>query len=441
MKKISLLCCVLIFTLITVACAQKQDNPNQGNEGNTGNASADKVVLELWKHAGTEAESAFYDKMIDNFNKSQDKIEIKATTLPNQSYHDQMRAAALTGGLPDILDIDFTEMPYMAYQGFLNPLDKYLTPELKKDMLPSVLGEGAYDGQLYFVGQFESGLSFWANKSYLEKAGVRIPASVKDAWSKEEFEDALAKLQQLPEVEYALDVSVARGEGWWIYSYLPWVKGFGGDFENRETHKAEGVLNSEATVNSFKYLQDLINKGYVNKVQTTFDDFHGSKSSALMLVGHWMGPAHEESLGDDAILIPFPDFGNGVYTTGGSWGWTMTSEAEKDGVAQEAWKALEYFTSAENVKGITETNGAIPSRISVLDGIDKYKPGGKYYLYREQLEFGHAWPRPITPAFSTFQKSVGAATMNIILGADVKKELDEAAKNIDQTIKDAGYFE
>ncbi|WP_156889655.1 ABC transporter substrate-binding protein [Paenibacillus harenae] len=439
------------MTLIAVACASKQDNPNVDNTSNAsettkepaaaGGESADKIVLELWKHAGTEAESIFYDKMIDNFNKSQDKIEIKATTLPNESYHDQMRAAALTGGLPHILDIDFTEMPYMAYQGFLNPLENYLTPELKDDMLPSVLEEGTYDGKQYFIGQFESGMSFWANKSYLEKAGVRIPTSVNDAWSKEEFEDALAKLQELPEVEYALDVSVARGEGWWIYSYLPWVKGFGGDFENKETHLADGVLNSEATVNAFKYLQDLINQGYVNKVQTTKDDFHGSKISALMLVGHWMGPAHEESLGDDAILIPFPDFGNGVYTTGGSWGWTMTSRAEEEDVTEAAWEALEYFMSAENVKGISEANGAIPSRISVLDSMDQYKPGGKYYLYREQLELGHAWPRPLTPAFSTFQKSIGAATMNMILGADVQKELDEAAKNIDQTIKDAGYFE
>ncbi|MCD9021394.1 ABC transporter substrate-binding protein [Cohnella silvisoli] len=427
---------VLVFTL--AACGSSKNGETASKEAVQG--SGKKVEVTMWRTIGSPEEDKYFNELVDSFNKSQEKLVIKQTTFPGDTYHDQVHAAGLSKGLPDLLYLDGTEMSYMAYQGFLAPLDTYLPDDLKKDLLPSLIKQGTYsDGKLYLLGQFDSGLSFWANKKMLEQAKVRIPKGIDDAWSKTEFDDALAKLKAIPEIKFPLDLKINYGAGYWIYSYLPWVAGFGGNYMNADTKLSEGTLNGPQTVEAFQYLRTLIDKGYVNPTQTNDDDFFGKKVSALSLVGHWMEPTHKKELGDDAILVPFPNFGKGVFTGIGSLGWTITASAKEKGVDQQAWEVLSHFMSPENIKNVSAANGAVPARISVLNEIPDYQEGGRLYLYREQLEKGNGIVRPVTPAFSVFQKEIGQAAMDIVNGADVKGMLDKAAKAIDQSINDAGY--
>jgi multiple sugar transport system substrate-binding protein len=53
---------------------------------------------------------------------------------------------------------------------------------------------------------------------------------------------------------------------------------------------------------------------------------------------------------------------------------------------------------------------------------------------------GRAEPRPITPAYPAITTAFAEAVANIAAGEDVKRELDKAAKKIDQDIQDnQGY--
>ncbi len=252
---------------------------------------------------------------------------------------------------------------------------------------------------------------------------------------------ALEQLKALDEVEYPLDIKVNYGGGYWVYSYLPWVASFGGDYLDRDNFQAQGAMNSEETIKAFQLVQDMVNDGYINANQSTDDDLYGSKTASLSLVGHWMYPNHTsaEGLGEDAILLPFPDFGNGVFTGSGSWAWGITKNAVDRGVDAEVWQVMEHFMSKKAIEGIFEANGAVPGRISVLVEQDEYKEDGVLYLYREQLINNHSRVRPVTPAFGVIQTMIGEAAQNIMKGSDVKSELDKAVKEIDQTIEDNGY--
>ena len=49
-------------------------------------------------------------------------------------------------------------------------------------------------------------------------------------------------------------------------------------------------------------------------------------------------------------------------------------------------------------------------------------------------------PRPVTPAYPVITNAFAEAVQNIVSGADVKAELDEAVQTIDQDIEDnRGY--
>jgi multiple sugar transport system substrate-binding protein len=289
------------------------------------------------------------------------------------------------------------------------------------------------------LGTYDSGLAIWGNKTYLEKAGVRIPTGLGDEWDLEEFMDALEKLKALDEVEYPLDLKLNYGFGEWVtYGFSPVLQSFGGDLIDRSDYQsADGVLNGPEAVKALTFFKELVNKGYAITNPAGDDDFYGRKIAALAFVGHWMWGNHSEGLGDELVLIPMPKFGDKVVTGMGSWNWGITSSCPNP---DAAWKLLEHLVSTNEVVNMTNGNGAVPSRKSALAKSELYGEGGPVSLLFQQLETGLGMPRPITPGYPVITAAFAEAFKNIVAGADVKEELDNAVKKIDQDIEDnQGY--
>jgi multiple sugar transport system substrate-binding protein len=58
----------------------------------------------------------------------------------------------------------------------------------------------------------------------------------------------------------------------------------------------------------------------------------------------------------------------------------------------------------------------------------------------QQLQSDMAVARPITPAYPVITNSFAEAVQNIVAGADVEEQLNEAVETIDQDIEDnQGY--
>jgi multiple sugar transport system substrate-binding protein len=422
-KKITILSVLMLFVVVSFVAP----------------ASSEETVS-LWFHSGKGEERQALDAQVTEFNKAHEgEIKIDAVQLPEGSYNDQVQAAALAGDLPCLLDFDGPFLYNYAWSGYMLPLDPYVSNEMKNDFLPSIIAQGTYAGKLYSLGTFDSGLAIWGNKAYLEKAGVRIPKGIDDAWTKEEFLDTLEKLQALDEVEYAIDFKLNYGQGeWYTYGFSPIMQSFGGDLIDRNTYKsADGVLNGSAAVEGMTFFQELFKKGYANPKPAGDDAFYGTKTAALSFVGHWMWNPHNDGLGDDLVLLPVPRFGDKAVTGMGSWNWGITASCPNPDVA---WKFLDYILSPDEILRMTNANGAVPARKSAIAKSNLYGEGGPLNVFVQQLEGGVAVPRPVTPAYPVITEAFAEAVQNIIAGADVKAELDKAVKKIDQDIEDnQGY--
>lgn len=397
------------------------------------------VTVTVWFHSGKGEERDALNAQVEEFNTSQADIQIDAVQLPEGSYYTQVYDAALVDDLPCLLDFDGPFIYGYAWSGYLIPLDKYVSDELRNDFLPSIIAQGTYAGKLYSLGTSDFGLAIWGNKRYLRKAGVRIPKSIDEAWTKEEFIDALEKLQALDKVEYAIDFKMNYGQGeWYTYGFAPIMQSFGGDLIDRSTYKnAEGVLNGPEAVEGMTFFQNLFKEGYANPKPTSDDAFYGEKTAALAYVGHWMWNPHYDGLGDDLVLLPMPKFGDKAVTGMGSWNWGITSLCPNP---DETWKFLEYLVSPDEILRMTNANGAVPARKSAIAKSELYGESGALNLFVQQLEGGVALPRPVTPAYPVITEVYAEAVQNIVAGADVKAELDKAVKKIDQDIEDnQGY--
>ncbi len=427
MRKIGMLLLIAGFAFTSMLFAGGQQEEETG-----------PIVIEVWNHSGKGAERDALDATITKFNSMQDEIQVNLTRLPEGSYNEQISGAALSGDLPDLLDFDGPFLYNYAWSQHLIPIDEYVSEELKEDFLPSIIDQGTYDGKLWSLGQFDSGLAIWANREYLEEAGVRIPESVADAWTFEEFNEALEKLQNLEEVEYALDLKLNYGQGeWYTYAFSPILQAFGADLIDRSDYQsADGVLNGPEAVEAMEWFQSLFEKGYVNPTPPGDDSFFNEKSAALAYVGHWMKQPHMDGLGDNLVLIPVFKGPEDHIAGMGSWNWGITSNAENP---EAVWKFMEFLLSPEEILRMTDGNGAVPARKSALEQREEYEPGGMLYIFREQLN-EIALPRPQTPAYPTITSTFAEAVQNIVEGADVQEQLNKAVREIDQDIEDnEGY--
>lgn len=398
-------------------------------------SAQDKTQVTLWFHSGQGSERDALADQIARFNASSDMYEIVPLEVPEGSYNDQVRAAALAGDLPCVLDFDGPFIYSYVFSGDLIALDDYVSEEVLADTLPSIIGQGTVEGQLYSLGTFDSGLAIWGNRAMLEEAGVRIPTGIEDTWTLDEFNAALDALAGVvPANGYVIDLKFTYTGEWYSYAFGPIIRGFGGDTIDRETFEtAEGVLNGPEAVAAMEWLQALFEKGYATATPVDPDDDFNSGRVALSYAGHWMYNPYTEALGDNLVLIPMPDFGNGAVTGMGSWNWGITSQCANP---EGAYAFIDFIMQPEETAFMANANGAVPARVSALEADSRYQPGGDLYIYFQQLTEGVAVPRAQTAVYPTISTQMEVAVNAIARGEDVQASLDAAVDAIDAAIAD-----
>ena len=419
---------LLVLSIMFSACGSTSTTTFGSKSGPT--------TIQLFFHSGQGPERDALNATLKAFSDRNPDITVEAVQLPEGRYTDQVNIAALARSLPCLLDFDGPTLYNYAWSGYLIPLDKYVSPEMKADFLPSIIKQGTYNHHLYSLGQFDSGLGIYANKQYLREAGVRIP-TIDNPWTLTEFNDVLAKLKNVPGVKYPLDLKMKTSGEWFTYGFSPFVESFGGDLINRSNYQsANGVLNGPDTVAAMTWFQGLFRHGYSNPWPAGDIDFTSGKS-ALSWVGHWVYPDYRKALGDNLLVLPAPNLGKGAKTGMGSWNWGITSSCK---TPDAAWKVLNFILSPNEIARMTNANGAVPARKSAIAQSKLYAPNGPLRVFVQQLQMGIAEPRPITPAYPTITSAFAEAVVNIAAGSDVKEELDKAVQKIDQDIKDnQGY--
>ena len=400
-----------------------------GRPGADSSAPDHISTINVWTHeaANTPAFAAV-KAGAEAFNRAQRTHRVLIVPSIYRYYDERVQSAAATGTLPCVLDIDGPFVPVFAWRGYLQSIDTFVSKALLDDLLPTIVVQGTYNGRLYTLGQFESGLGLWANKRYLDRVGARIP-TIKEPWTLAEFEQTLEALTALEDVEYALDLALytRRGE-FYSYALAPILQGFGGDLVSRDANAAaKGVLDGPQSVAAMERFQHWLKRGWTRAVFDRADDFKKG-IVPLSWTGHWKYPTYDAALGQDLILLPLPDFGAGVKTGMGSWSWGISSTCRDP---RGAWAFLDYLMSTREIVRTTTTNGAVPARQSILARSPLYGHAGPLHIFADQLNAGFGVPRPKTPGYSTVSRAFAAAVSDIIAGADVQTTLTAAANRID----------
>lgn len=367
----------------------------------------------------------------DEFNAHHSGYKVDLVSSLYRDYERWVHAAALNGSLPCLLEFDGPFLQELAWYGYLQPIERFIPPRMLADFLSSIRAQGTYEGHLYSLGQYESGLALWGNRRDLARAGVRIP-NLRKPWSLAEFEQALQRLQALPHIEHAIDMGAySASSEFYSYAFAPILQGFGGDLIDRKSgDSARSTLAGPHSVEAMKHFQLWFARGWASASLDRAAALARGKS-ALAWGGNWEYWDYRKTLGTNLVLLPLPDFGHGVKSGVGSWTWGISSTCPE---ASAAGEFLRLLLSGTQVLRMSVAHATMPSRRSVIERSSLYGVNGPLRLFVEQIDLQMAVPRPATPAYGTIRQAFASATADIIAGGKVETALREAATRIDNEI-------
>ena len=416
-----LLAATMASTLVLTGCAATEE------------ASGEPVKVSIWSHAaGNDQEIATVKEAITDFNASQTAYEVVLEEFPQESYNDSIAAAAASNSLPCIIDVDGPIMPNWAWAGYMQPLS--IDSALEDSLLAGA--KGYYNGELYSAGAWDAALGMLVRKSTLEAVGARVP-TVAEPWTLEEFDALLAAVDATGDYDYAIDWGNGWTGEWFPYAYSPLMQSFGGDLVDRDTFEsADGVINSAEAVAFGDWFGSTFADGYANPAQTGDRTEFVAGTIAIQYNGNWAVKDAAEALGDDLLILPPPDFGNGPKIGAASWQFGVSATCEQ---AEGATQFIEFILQDKYIVAFANRIGLIPATAAAAAEVPNYAPGGPFAIFVElSNEFGVL--RPPTPAYLKIPTIYEKAVADIINGANAKQALDAAADEIDADLADNDFY-
>jgi len=400
-------------------------------------SSTSVASLDVWVETGTPEELQTVTSQVEVFNAEHPAgPTVNLRVIAEGDYGTEVQAAAASGALPDVFQVDGPMLASLEFQGALADLKQLLPEETTAAILPSLLAQGTVNDHLVGIGVYDSGLGIFGNRRLLAAAGVDYPVGVEETWTAAEFTAAVTQLAAADPDGLVLDLKRSYGVGEWLtYGFAPLIWSAGGDLVDRGSGRAEGVLDGPESVLAMTRLQEWA--AYVDPDDD--GDAFIAGDVALSWVGHWAYPQYAAALGDDLVVLPLPDLGFGPKTGQGSWAWGVGASSDNQ---QAAGSFLAFLLSAEQVERMSTANGAVPGRTDVLADSPLYGRTGPLALLSYQLDrtCGDGGPRPdciavrrpATPDYPMISAHVALAIDAILRGADPQESLSNAAAAIDR---------
>lgn len=406
--------------------------------GATGSASAQTVLRVM--HQGDPGWVATYEEVVKRFEAANSDVDVQLIFAAHDVYNEQFGALASAGNLPDLMELDAPFLANYIWSGHLRPIEGLVSQGLIDDLTGSGKFQGTYpiDGKLYALGIFDSTVSLYGNRAYLEKVGARIPTSVADSWTREEFEDIMAKLAKVEGVQWPIDLFRSYGikSEWATYAFQPLLNSAGCDLIDRKTWLATGTLDSPACVAAMTVMQDWVNKGWVVPASAGSNQFFAEGTpAALAWGGNWIYGQASPTMGDNLVVIPLPDFGSGTKAPDGTWIWSVTTASKNP---ELAGKFIEFMMNDEGYRAHGVETSSFPGAKSFAAMSPVWGAGGAMAIAFEQSEV--AVPRPQHPAYPTITNAFMDALDRILNGENVQETLTRAAKTIDEDIANNGSY-
>ena len=400
---------LLMLPVLLASCSLfggGEDDPE--NDPNSAEGSKKLSIRFHVDEQSTEAKG--YKKIIDAFNADHAAEGIKATatflarTGSTDAYNSQLSRDKKDGTLPDIITFDAPNCAAYAAKGYLYDISDALTAAEKAKFITL----NTYQGKLYGIPIQESSAGFYYNKALFAQAGINVDGiTAENPWTFDQFKAVCAQLKAVCGNGKAVDMRLdATQDETATYLLYPFIYAAGGSFVDSSGLNATGYFDSQASINGFQFLRDLVDSQYTGYGIGATDFFTGKVG--MYLSSGWTIPdldnKYKAVFGDHDRnkwgILPYPKLVTAASATG-SWSYAITNNKRNDKTL--VVELLKYVTNGVSSKTITDHTGMIPAN---KDAEVNYAAGSPEYVLRKQLEVSGK-ERPATVGYPEFTKAFG----------------------------------
>ncbi len=321
-KRILAVLLAAALTAGAAACSQQSEsNPSSGTDSaasETSSADSGEKVHLTYAFWGGEAEAEATQITLDQFNESQDRIEVEAMPIPWETYMEKLNTMATANELPDTAIMSEAGCIQWAEQGML--MDLGAMYEGAESQPLEQLGF-TYDGKVVAYSTAFNFLTMFYNKDMFDAANVEYPpTSADEAWSWDEFVDVSKKLtldkNGLTPNDAGFDPQNIVQYGCMVenltWQLEVWCRSNGSGFYDKEGNV---TINDPAAVEAIQKVADLYLVDKVAPLSTGLTDDGVSRSliagtCAMTTNGNWnigttLGAAKEEGLNYGIAVLPY----------------------------------------------------------------------------------------------------------------------------------------
>ena len=343
------------FASVLVAC------------GNSSSSSSSVTEVEFFSQKPEM--QATLQEIVDDYNKSQDEVKVKLTSVPDAGTVLKTRIA--NGEAPDVINIYPQNADFKGWAADGQFVD--LTDE--SDILGN-LNEGAaeayaVDSKIYNVPLTTNVSGIYYNKDAFDKLGIEVPKSLA------EFQDIVKKIKDDGQTPFA----EALGDPWTVngYAQLAWIQSAGSPQAANDylRFSDKGAIKSdEVTKNVAAYLDLLAGNGQSNSDGALYADTVAvfAEGKALMMAnGSWALTVIKQQEPDFEVgFFPMPGLtADAPVMTVGAADMAVSISADSENI-DASKDFVKYLSSTEAMQKYYDVDGS-PTSVKGVETEGKFE--------------------------------------------------------------------
>ena len=200
----------------------------------------------------------YFEKMAAEFHAANPSIDVKIEVVNWADLLQKLQTDISGNANPDLSIIGTRWLPDFVKDGIAEPLDSYMTPEMRARFIGSFLKPGQIDGKTYGLPIAASSRAMYYNKDLLAKAGFpNGPATWDDVAAASE------KIKENGQIGFGIQAKGIEVDVY--YYYALWA--FGGDVVGPDNKAA---FDSPAGVRALTLYKSLIDRGLTEPGVTSY---------------------------------------------------------------------------------------------------------------------------------------------------------------------------
>lgn len=375
---------------------------------------------------GSEAVAA--EAVLEGFRRSNPDVAVRVQRVPWSAAHEKLLTAHVGGSIPDVFQLGSTWVAELATLGALEPLDARVAASpvvLRADFFEGALAANEIDGQLVALPWYVDTRLLFYRRDLLERAGERMAPSSWRGW-----DQAMRRVRETPSEDGTRPFGIFLPIDEWQTPVILVLQQGGSLLREGDTR---GNFRSPEVRRAFAFYVslfegDLAPRRAEAQLANLYREF-AAGYFAFLVTGPWnlreMANRLPPELADVWATAPMPGpDGPSTSIAGGASLAISSASRRKD----DAWRLVEYLSSAAVQAEFRKLSGDLPSRRSAWE-LAGEPTDARSAAFRAQLD-----RLASTPRIPEWERIASKITLHLERLVREEASLDEVLESLDADV-------